>query len=221
MSVFSRLFALFNLIPFVFASASASDDRAALALKNTSAALGADLGLPCFIRIIKEDLILELWVRRAQGWVVKKSYPILAMSGKLGPKTKEGDLQAPEGFYGLVAGNLNPKSNYHLSFNIGYPNAYDRSLGRTGSFIMVHGSAYSIGCFAMGDPAIEEIYSMVAQALKKGQAVVPIQIYPFRMSSERMAKEQANPHVTFWRYLLTGWQFTEKNKAPYSSPSLQ
>jgi len=194
---------------------SSSSNRDIQAYKNTSQKLGSDLGRPVFIRIVKEQQQLELWVQSKQGWKIKHSYPILAMSGQLGPKTKEGDKQAPEGFYKVTKGLLNPKSRFHLAFNIGYPNAYDQSLNRTGSFIMVHGSKYSIGCFAMGDPAIEEIYTMVATALDKGQASIPVQIYPFEMDAHRMMKESNNAHYPFWQYLQKGWNYTQKHQKPY------
>ncbi len=189
--------------------------RDGAALERTRDGLGDDMGKPVFLRIVKEDLKLELWVKREKAWEIKKSYPILAMSGKLGPKKAEGDKQAPEGFYAVTKNALNPKSKFHLSFNIGYPNAYDKSLGRTGSFIMVHGRAVSIGCFAMGDDPIEEIYTMVAQALKAGQPSVPVEIYPFEMTEDRMKQESKSEHYKFWQYLLPGWQYTQKNKAPY------
>ena len=199
----------------LLACRNSAEARDVQAYKNTAAKLGADLGLPVFLRVVKEERVLELWVKRTEGWVMKKRYPILGMSGTLGPKTKEGDRQAPEGFYAVQPGALNPKSNYHLSFNIGYPNAYDRQLGRTGSLIMVHGEDVSIGCIAMGNNGIEEIYTMVADALAAGQPQVPVQVYPFEMSPARMAKEKGSPHYAFWQTLLPGWQHTREKRAPY------
>lgn len=172
---------------------------------------GLHIGSPVFIRIIKEDLMLELWVKQdgSERFTLAKKYPIAAMSGKLGPKEREGDRQAPEGFYSVNASSLNPKSNYHLSFNVGYPNTYDQSLGRTGSFIMVHGSDVSIGCFAITDEGIEEVYTMVDQALKKGQKEVPVQIYPFVPTPARLAQEKDSPHYAFWKKLQSCWEETE------------
>lgn len=190
-------------------------DRAAAAMENVRPALGAHFGKPVFLRIIKEKPELELWVQENSQWRILKTYPVAGMSGTLGPKTAEGDCQAPEGFYAVLPRALNPRSSYHLSFNIGYPNAYDRSLGRTGSLIMVHGSNCSIGCFAMTDPGIEEIYTMVAQALHAGQPAVPVQIYPFEMTPARMQQEKGSPHYRFWQYLQPGWQYTRTHHAPY------
>ncbi|MEZ5385920.1 MAG: 2-dehydro-3-deoxyphosphooctonate aldolase, partial [Prosthecobacter sp.] len=123
-------------------------------------------------------------------------------SGSLGPKTREGDMQAPEGFYLVTQKQLNPASSYHLSFNIGYPNDYDLALQRTGSLIMIHGDECSIGCFAMTDPLIEEIYLIVEAALQH-TASVPVHIFPFRMSDERLQSEKDSPHHDFWQDLHT------------------
>lgn len=195
-------------------SASAAD-RELQARKNTASVLMPHWGKPVFIRIIKEDAELELWLRQGEEWQVFRTYEIAAMSGELGPKQQEGDCQAPEGFYRVVRSALNPKSSYYLSFNIGYPNKYDRSLGRTGSHIMVHGSNVSIGCFAMTDPGIEQIYTLVAAALRAGQPYVPVQVYPFRMTPERMRLEQDHEFYDFWLHLLPGWQHTEQHAEPF------
>lgn len=204
---------------------SALPDADSAANKQTRARLrararfGSHYAKPVFIRIIKEEFKLELWGRDGNTWTKLKTYDIAGMSGELGPKTREGDCQAPEGFYGTTLRDLNPHSSYHLSFNIGYPNAYDRKLGRTGSLIMIHGSDCSIGCFAMTDPGIEEIYGMVEAALRKGQARVPVQIYPFAMTKERMEAEKDSPHYSFWLRLRPGWEHTEQQHAPYRDES--
>lgn len=168
------------------------------------------VGERVFIRILKEERILELWIRGRDGRMrIFKKYPILAMSGTLGPKMREGDRQAPEGFYEIRAGSLNPNSSYHLSMNIGYPNAFDRAHGRTGSYIMIHGKSASIGCFAMGDAAIEEIYLLVEAALPKWK-YVPVYIFPFAMTEENLARHANSPHSAFWKELKVGWDLFEK-----------
>lgn len=194
---------------------SVKDDRAHTAKEATAAILGEHWGKPVFLRIVKEERIMELWLKSGDQWHILKTYRIAGMSGKLGPKEKEGDGQAPEGFYRVYRSALNPHSNYHLSFNIGYPNQYDRRLNRTGSHIMVHGRNASIGCYAMTDPGIEEIYTLVAEALAAGQSYVPVQAYPFRMTPERMEAEKDSPHAHFWAHLMPGWQYTEERHAPY------
>lgn len=193
-------------------------DRTHCARQNTKDSLGAYFGSPVFIRIIKEDRQFELWVQQGGKWRVLKVYPIAGMSGTLGPKVAEGDYQAPEGFYAVTPRALNPRSKYHLSFNIGYPNAYDRTQGRTGSYIMVHGGMKSTGCFAMTDAGIEEIYTLVHEAFTAGQESIPVQIYPFRMTPERMQAEHSSPHHAFWSLLQPGWLYTEQNHEP--APSL-
>ncbi len=194
-------------------------ERVSPGLKEQLAMDGFALGNPAFIRIMKEERELELWLKPKDSPEYKlwKQWPIAAMSGALGPKQKVGDLQAPEGFYGTNAGLLNPASKYHLSFNIGYPNEYDRAHGRTGDFLMVHGNKVSLGCFAMTDPVIEEIYLIVESAIHAGQKEVPVHVFPFRMTEERMtqAQEKDSEWLDFWKDLRKGWvQFEEKKTLP-------
>lgn len=168
------------------------------------------LGQPAFIRIFKESRELELWLKGGDDhWHLFRTYPIACYSGTLGPKTREGDMQAPEGFYSVTQNQLNPASSYHLSFNVGYPNAYDLHYQRTGSLIMIHGDVCSVGCFAMTDPLIEEIYLIVEAAVKDGSSV-PIHIFPFRMTEERM--KSADPtHLDFWRNLQRAYNHFENS----------
>ena len=207
---------ILSVIVMGIAPAQTTGDRVLDARNNVQSEFAEHFGKPVFIRIIKEDRDLELWVQESdKSWQILKSYHIFGMSGELGPKTAEGDEQAPEGFYRVYPHSMNPRSKFHLSFNIGYPNAYDRKLGRTGSFIMVHGDILSIGCFAMTDARIEEIYTMVNEAFKAGTVHVPVQVYPFRMTAERMLKERESEHFEFWQHLLPGWQHTETSCSPY------
>ena len=196
--------------------ADAARERVTPVLNSFLGLCGAKVGDPVFLRAVKEDSVLELWVKpdKAERYVLAKRYPIAAWSGKLGPKEKEGDKQTPEGFYEVEPSGLNPRSNYHLAFNIGYPNAYDRSLNRTGSFIMVHGRDVSIGCLAMTDPGIEEIYTMVEQALIHGQQRVPVQIYPFVPTPARLLKEMNSPPAAFWADMARAWDWTERTHTP-------
>ncbi len=162
-------------------------------------------GDPIFIRIFKQESELELWSfdRKKSRWALAKTYPICRWSGTLGPKLKEGDGQSPEGFYEGSLGSLNRNSSYHLSFNLGFPNAYDRNLGRTGSYLMVHGSCVSIGCYAMTDAGIEEIYGAVEASLRSpsGQTRVPVHIFPFRFGTP-IAPEAPDQTVSaFWKML--------------------
>ncbi|MDA7880801.1 L,D-transpeptidase family protein [Akkermansiaceae bacterium] len=172
-------------------------------------------GAPVFLRAFKEENILELWVKSAdEKYLLFKSYPIAGASGSLGPKLCEGDRQVPEGFYFVAKRQLNPQSRFHLSFNIGYPNEFDKAHDRTGSFIMVHGSDVSIGCLAMTDTFIEEIYTLCDAALTNGQKFFRIHIFPFEMTEERLARASRDEWFDFWKNLEAGYRWFEDKKVP-------
>lgn len=179
------------------------------------------LGNPVFLRITKtqnkrdKQGKLEAFVENEQGeFVLFKTWDICTYSGKLGPKLKEGDGQSPEGFYFVKPSQVNPYSSYHLSFNLGYPNAYDRAHERTGNYLMVHGDCVSIGCYAMTDKGIEEIYTLMGAALKGGQPFVRVHVFPFPMTAENMKSYRGNDNMTFWKNLKTGWDWFETKKRP-------
>ena len=160
---------------------------------------------PVLIRSYKQEAELEVWKQRADGrYALLKTFPMCRWSGQLGPKVREGDRQVPEGFYTITPASMNPNSAYDLSFNIGYPNAYDRALGRTGSAIMVHGICSSAGCFSMTNTEIEEIYAIVREAFAGGQRGIQMQSLPFRMTPENLAKHRLDPNAAFWRDLKHG-----------------
>jgi len=179
-------------------------------------AKGLALGSPVFIRIFKETRELELWMHHPASGKYRhfKTWPIAAMSGQLGPKLAEGDFQAPEGFYHVGRSRMKPDSRFHLAFNIGYPNAYDRARQRTGSFIMVHGNELSIGCFAMTDPGIEEIYTLCSMALTQGQPYFRIHIFPFHMTAARLASTTTSQWHDFWINLKEGYDWFEAHGTP-------
>lgn len=177
--------------------------------------VGLKLGAHAYLRAFKESRQLELWLQAADHrWQRFRTYPIAAASGQLGPKLREGDRQVPEGFYQITTPQLNPASSYHLSMNIGYPNAYDRHHECSGSFIMIHGSDVSIGCLAMTDPGIEEIYLIIQAALADGQAHIPTHLFPFRMTPERMQTATNHPHHPFWKTLQPAYIGFEKLHQP-------
>jgi len=162
--------------------------------------LNMDRAAPVLVRIYKEESTLEVWKQNRTGrFALLTSYPICKYSGNLGPKIEIGDHQAPEGFYDVTPDQMNPMSTEYLSFNTGFPNAYDRSLGRTGNFLMVHGGCASVGCYAMTDPGIEEIYGLVDEAFKGGQEKVQLQAFPFRMTAQNIARHAGDPNVPFGR----------------------
>ncbi len=167
--------------------------------------LNMERAAPVLIRIYKEEHTLEVWKQDRTGrFALLKSYPICKYSGKLGPKIAQGDYQAPEGFYDISPDQMNPQSSEYLSFNIGFPNVFDRSLGRTGSFLMVHGGCRSVGCYAMTDYGIEEIYGLVYEAFQGGQAKIQLQAFPFRMSTVNLVRHEQDPNSSFWQMLKTG-----------------
>jgi murein L,D-transpeptidase YafK len=160
---------------------------------------------PMLIRLFKEEAELEVWKQDNSGrYALLKTYPICRWSGDLGPKIREGDRQAPEGFYAITPGLMNPNSQYYLAFNLGYPNAYDRSHDRTGAHLMVHGDCSSRGCYAMSDEQISEIFAMGRESFFAGQQSFQVQAYPFRMSAPNMAKHRNSPHFAFWKMLKQG-----------------
>jgi Uncharacterized protein conserved in bacteria len=177
---------------------------------------GLRLGDPIFIRAFKEENQVEIHVRNeiSGKYDLFRTYKVAAASGTLGPKMSEGDGQVPEGFYHVPPGAMNPLSQFHLSFNIGFPNAYDQFHQRTGSLIMIHGNQVSLGCLAMTDPKIEEIYTLADAALRNGQAFFRVHIFPFRMTDERMARASGSPHEEFWKNLREGYALFEKNHIP-------
>lgn len=175
---------------------------------------GLSLGLPIFIRIFKESDELEVWVWRGETFRLFKTYTICDYSGGLGPKEREGDKQSPEGFYRVGTGQLNPWSKFHLAFNLGYPNEYDRLCKRTGGALMVHGRCSSVGCFAMTDYRMEEIYTIAEAALSGGQESFAVHIFPFRMTEENMRRHRHSRWRSFWLNLQEGYDLFERHAVP-------
>ncbi len=173
----------------VACSGQAEPDRAAIAAARVKPQLEKEMkaiGVTyppkrLLLRAFKTEKRLDVWVGNATGKLKKfKSYPIVAMSGKTGPKRKEGDRQVPEGIYQID--RFNPKSQFHLSLGINYPNAADKMFAdrdAPGSDIFIHGSNKSIGCLAMGDPAIKEIYTLARSVT----GPIPVHIFPWQFTS--------------------------------------
>lgn len=185
------------------------------ALHADLAASGFGLGDEAYVRIFKREHLLELWMKAADGrFQLFRSYEICKYSGGLGPKLAEGDRQAPEGFYRVARAQLNPNSRHHLAFNIGFPNALDKDLGRTGSFLMVHGGCTSVGCYAMTDAQIDEIYAVVEAALLAGQREVDVSIFPFRMTETALQATSGSEWSPFWQNLKEGFDLFEREGAP-------
>lgn len=183
-------------------------------LKQEFSNQGLELGEDIFIRIFKTEKRLEIWVKEGGAYKLFREYKICTYSGAIGTKKREGDMQAPEGFYSLNAKSLNPYSQFHLSVNIGYPNQYDRQNGYTGSSIMIHGNCVSIGCFAMTDERIEEIYTIIVQALNGAQQTIPVHIFPFKLSEKKLERFKRSGNYLFWKNLKEGYDLFEAKKIP-------
>jgi len=160
---------------------------------------------PILIRIFKDESELEVWKQDTTAhYELLKVYPICRWSGDLGPKVREGDRQAPEGYYTITPALMNPNSNYYLAINTGFPNAFDKANDRHGAFLMIHGDCSSRGCYAMTDEQIGEIYSLAREAFLGGQQSFQIQAYPFRMTPANLARHRNNPNLAFWKMIKEG-----------------
>lgn len=185
------------------------------AMVSALRSMGSSPQEPMVVRIFKQEEVLEVWKRTNTGqYKLFKTYEICSYSGDLGPKFKEGDRQSPEGFYTISPGLMHPKSNYYLAFNTGFPNKFDRAHGRTGSNLMVHGDCKSVGCYAMTDAGIAEIYALARESFKGGNPSFQVQIFPFRMHAANLAQHATSAHLDFWKNIKQGYDLFELNKTP-------
>lgn len=178
------------------------------------ASAGLNLGAPMIIRVFKAESELEVWMKKGRAYVHFATYPVCYWSGNLGPKQREGDRQTPEGFYALSERELHHGDRWRRSLNIGYPNAFDRSNGRSGSNILIHGGCDSVGCFAMTDTVNAELYDLVAASLRTGADYVPMHVFPFRMTDANLALHPAGPWKAFWADLKQGYDSFERTRLP-------
>ena len=188
--------------------------RVAPRLERELRARGLDYGAPIFLRILKASKALELWVQARQRFRLFRRYTICVASGTLGPKEQEGDLQSPEGFYGVTPAQMNPDSHSHLAFDLGYPNDYDQAYGRTGSALMIHGHCVSAGCYPMTDADIEEISTLADAALRNGQPSFAVHIFPFRMSQHQLRRVRHARWLPFWLNLKEGYDHFVTTRRP-------
>jgi len=220
--VFSIIVIIFLISLISYGQNIPSSSRSQKAIKRVTPILIRELskknfkwGSPIFIRIFKESKELELWLKDGIQYRLFKIYKICTYGPEgLGPKIMQGDGKAPEGFYFVTPIQLNPISDFYLSFDIGYPNKYDKLHGRTGNNIMVHGKCTSIGCFAMTDSIMEEIYTLADAAFRNGQKSFQIHIFPFRMNKENMKKHKNSIWFNFWKNLKEGYDLFESSHIP-------
>jgi murein L,D-transpeptidase YafK len=175
---------------------------------------GLERGDPVFIRVFKAEMTLELWMKRGDGFALFASYPICYWSGRLGPKLQTGDHQAPEGFYTVSKGQLNPNSRWHRSFDLGFPNLFDRAQGRSGAYLMVHGGCSSVGCYAMTNGVVTELWTLLTAALDAGQERFAVHVFPFRPTEARLRAYQYHQWAAFWRDLKPGYDLFEASRIP-------
>jgi murein L,D-transpeptidase YafK len=199
------------LAPLGLLPASAPADRA-----RRLGDKGMAAGSPVLIRIFKAESELELWLEKQGRFELFATYPICFWSGALGPKLREGDRQAPEGLYAVGLAQLHLKGRHPRSLDLGFPNPLDQALARTGSYILVHGGCKSIGCFAMTDPVMEEIYALSERALREGQAHIQVHVFPFRMSEANLALQTESAWYGFWRNLKDAYDAFERTRIPPS-----
>ena len=183
-------------------------------LPNRLAKRGLSQGAPIFMRVFKLESELEIWMKKGDRFVLFETYPVCRWSGLLGPKLREGDHQSPEGIYSVTKRQLNPRSRWHRSFNIGFPNRYDRTYKRTGSFIMVHGGCSSVGCFAMTNDAIDEIWKLINKSFSNGQKRFQVHSFPFRMTDKNMKAHDNHKWSGFWQNLKTAYNQFERDNVP-------
>jgi murein L,D-transpeptidase YafK len=165
-----------------------------------------------YLRAFKEEKVVELWAGGATGpLALVKTYPVCAASGELGPKRQEGDLQVPEGLYDVV--EFNPASNFHLSMKVSYPNASDRVRSdpkRPGGLIFLHGSCASIGCIAIEDGPIEEVFLIASGSRARPR----IDVFPARLTEAWLTANASSPHAAFWVELAPAFAWFERTRRP-------
>ena len=203
------LLAVFFVLPLTSCSSSASEQA-----QNTPLVKQQLLGSPVYIQIFKEERKLELFAKVQDKYQLVQSFNICKFSGGLGPKRTEGDFKSPEGFYQVDARHLKPNSKFYQAINIGYPNAYDQAHGYSGKYLMIHGDCVSIGCYAMTNEGISQIYTYVQSAFRNGQTLVNINIYPFRMTEQNMQRHRNSDYLPFWKQLQPGYAYFNEHHQP-------
>ena len=217
MGKIALLFAMIFLPAVVFASVPDSVTPLAPVSKELKKQL---IGTPVYLQIFKEERTLELYGKIGNEYRLLNSYRICNFSGGLGPKRVQGDFKSPEGFYSVGLSQLKPDSRFYRAINVGFPNEYDRQQGYQGKYLMIHGNCVSVGCYAMTDAYMDEIYHYVEAALRNGQPRVEVSIYPFRMTESNMQRHRYSTYINFWKQLQPGYaQFVQTKQPPSVSVS--
>ena len=212
MAKIALLFAMIFMPAVVFASAPDVMTPLAPVSKELKKQL---LGTPVYLQIFKEERTLELYGKIGNEFRLLDSYRICNFSGGLGPKRVQGDFKSPEGFYSVGLSQLKPNSRFYRAINVGFPNEYDRQQGYQGNYLMIHGNCVSVGCYAMTDAYMDEIYHYVEAALRNGQQRVEVSIYPFRMTDSNLQRHRYSTYINFWKQLQPGYaQFVQTKQPP-------
>lgn len=181
-------------------------------LNERLAEKGLAAGAPVLLQAFKSESEFEVWIRKDDTYVLFATYPVCHWSGTLGPKLREGDKQTPEGFYTVTKRQMRHVGRWPRSLNLGFPNVFDQVQARNGSHILVHGGCSSVGCFAMTNAVVEEIYNLTERAVAAGQTFVPVHVFPFRLTDANLAQHKDSPWHAFWANLKDGHDFLEKTK---------
>ncbi|VEA63122.1 Uncharacterized protein conserved in bacteria [Serratia plymuthica] len=208
MSKIALLFAMLFSMPMITACSASEQVPEAPVVKQQL------VGSPVYIQIFKEERTLELYAKMGNEFRLVNSFRICNFSGGLGPKRREGDFKSPEGFYSIDSHHLKPDSKYYRAINIGFPNDYDKSQGYSGAYLMIHGDCKSIGCYAMTNTYMDEIYRYVEAAFAYGQNRIDISIYPFRMTDQNLKRHRSSSDIAFWNQLKPGYDYFVKNHQP-------
>lgn len=198
-----------------FSRVDAAMDRHIERIEDQCAKVGSDKFDEIYLRAFKQEKLLEVWKLVGSQYVLYDTFPICQASGELGPKKKQGDRQVPEGFYEINV--FNPASNFLLSLGLNYPNKRDAIVNKPprGGDIYIHGKCMSIGCLAMEDLPIEEIYCVALLAKAAGQQQIPVHIFPFKMNTENMSQyslHEKGEVKHFWETLQPMYENFEEEK---------
>jgi murein L,D-transpeptidase YafK len=162
---------------------------------------GLAMGNALFIRVFKAESELEVWMQKGDTFELFATYPICHWSGTLGPKVAEGDKQSPEGVYTVTSRQVHISGRHPKALNLGFPNPLDKQFQRTGSYLLIHGGCGSIGCFAMTNPVIDEIFTLSQAALRNGQDAIHVHAFPFRLTESKLRAHALHEWYDFWRNL--------------------
>lgn len=213
-----------SILPGGVDRAEAAAARVTPLLKAELESMDLKLGDPVFLRVFKDEQVLEVWMQPGRGkdFVHYKTYLLCQPAGPAGPRVNGRDLQLPEGFYGVTLHSLRPWHRHYLAFEIGYPNAADRHQRRPNRTVLVQGDCVGSGSLALSNPNIEELYTLVAAALEAGQESICVNLFPFRLTDSRMNQELASQALwlEFWGNLKEGYDYFEIVRRP-PSPSVK